>query len=462
MPYAIQRLTPVYTIPNEILGHIFILGVESARQSCKYLPYPCAKISHDVLETTLFRHSILSVCAHWRDTALAMPALWQLLDITPRIPLAYVSAALQQSRILPLTITISDCCPCCADAPLEVQAPLWTPSALHTILEALTPHASRWQSLSFMIRDHSLVELLAIHSTPALSHTALHTLTIWVPHTPGSRLEWDVFPPQSILECPPASLQVLSIYGIWVQWSNILLSTSTLVDLALCHIQPKCNIQHFAHVLAQLPMLRRLTLAGDLVKPPFEHPEDLPQVDLTRLQYLALRDLDPAFAVHMLRMQTYPALTHLVLKLGPGFSIRARHYTAFAQALIEHPLAIHVTDLDLHELSCLSGLSGGAVPIFFSFWPSLKRLSLHFQGLGPGYWRALCSSLPSCVPSLQRLYVTEISPLDVQEFVATRLNVGLSLPRLQLRLADAWRVHDGRPPQWSTWLDRMGVQYRLM
>lgn len=168
--------------------------------------YPRAKILHDIVETALFRQCILSVSTYWRYMALSIPRLWQSVDLKPHVPASHLPFALLHSRTMPLSITISDCCPCCGDAPPEDQATLWTPDILRATLEVLTPHAARWSSLSFMLRDHSLVGLLAMHVDPALPLPELRTQQLWVPCPPGSRVEWDTFHPDSILQIPPPCL----------------------------------------------------------------------------------------------------------------------------------------------------------------------------------------------------------------------------------------------------------------
>lgn len=252
--------------------------------------YPRAKILHDIVETALFRQCILSVSTYWRYMALSIPRLWQSVDLKPHVPASHLPFALLHSRTMPLSITISDCCPCCGDAPPEDQATLWTPDILRATLEVLTPHAARWSSLSFMLRDHSLVGLLAMH-------------------------------------------------------------------------------------------------------------------------------VDPALPLPELRTQQFR-----------GYAAMPRNYTVFAHSLKAHPIAAQITALDLRALACHAGIYSATLDLFFWSWPTLERLSLDFNTLSPGYWRALCSSHQGCVPALRHLYVMEISPLDVQEFVFLRLQVPLPLP----------------------------------
>lgn len=157
-------------------------------------------------------------------------------------------------------------------------------------------------------------------------------------------------------------------------------------------------------------MLDRLALMGDFVHPQLQNHDHVPDVQLGHLRYLALRDLEPEFAAQLLHM-TMP-----------------RNYTVFAHSLKAHPIAAQITALDLRALACHAGIYSATLDLFFWSWPTLERLSLDFNTLSPGYWRALCSSHQGCVPALRHLYVMEISPLDVQEFVFLRLQVPLPLP----------------------------------
>lgn len=175
-------------------------------------------------------------------------------------------------------------------------------------------------------------------------------------------------------------------------------------------------------------MLDRLALMGDFVHPQLQNHDHVPDVQLGHLRYLALRDLEPEFAAQLLHMSRYSALTHLVIDLSRGYAAMPRNYTVFAHSLKAHPIAAQITALDLRALACHAGIYSATLDLFFWSWPTLERLSLDFNTLSPGYWRALCSSHQGCVPALRHLYVMEISPLDVQEFVFLRLQVPLPLP----------------------------------
>ncbi|KAJ7108424.1 hypothetical protein C8R43DRAFT_1243512 [Mycena crocata] len=141
---------PVLTLPNEITSEIFVHFLP---------PYP----SCPPMEQGLLPFLLTHICRAWRNIALATPTLWRAIRLVTTCHKFDNEIDLLQSWLMR-----TGSCP----LSIQVDSSEVGPYAQPEIIQALTPHCSRWEYLEL----HSFVpEMLSSFcgETPLLRHLRL-------------------------------------------------------------------------------------------------------------------------------------------------------------------------------------------------------------------------------------------------------------------------------------------------
>ncbi|KAF8442046.1 hypothetical protein L210DRAFT_3191083 [Boletus edulis BED1] len=83
------QLQPISFLPNEILIHIFQLGLDEFPHSAHARPLPVA---------------VAGVCRSWRAVALRTPGLWTRVFVTSATPINHLQMYLERSRNLEIDV----------------------------------------------------------------------------------------------------------------------------------------------------------------------------------------------------------------------------------------------------------------------------------------------------------------------------------------------------------------------
>jgi len=88
-----------------------------------------------------FEILVSQVTQHWRNVAIATPGLWTQIYVPNNGHLDIVAAYLTRSGSLPLDI----------DVKMSVEDPFICLPPTHSIVEAITPHVTRWRRFSIRV-----------------------------------------------------------------------------------------------------------------------------------------------------------------------------------------------------------------------------------------------------------------------------------------------------------------------
>ncbi|EAU83528.1 hypothetical protein CC1G_04784 [Coprinopsis cinerea okayama7 len=109
---------------------------------------------------------VSQICSRWRETALATPRLWS------RLYLQFTSTSFNLTELVQTWLTRSGGCP--LTIYVFWEEPPFTPS--HPVLDALTAHSERWQSMFFYMPYHAFKSLAPIRKRlPLLTTLSLGT-----------------------------------------------------------------------------------------------------------------------------------------------------------------------------------------------------------------------------------------------------------------------------------------------
>ncbi|EUC58542.1 F-box-like domain protein, putative [Rhizoctonia solani AG-3 Rhs1AP] len=76
----VAQITPIASLPLEILGHIFHL----VAKPCDLVPSNLGESnSNSGFSTPTKPNHVINTCSHWRRTAITLPSLWTHIDILP-------------------------------------------------------------------------------------------------------------------------------------------------------------------------------------------------------------------------------------------------------------------------------------------------------------------------------------------------------------------------------------------
>ncbi|KAK6977945.1 F-box domain-containing protein [Favolaschia claudopus] len=202
---AKQRLSsykyPVLTLPNEILGEIFMHFLP---------PYPDPPPLVGNLSPICLTH----VCRRWRDVACKTPSLWRAIELHPSV-----------HRLSNLGETLSLIAKWSArsgHSPLSIRMECRRQFDPISIFTSLIPHRARWEHLNLNFGSGSYIQTLDIDRPMPL----LRSLTLTV---------WDaVGTPLPLLEVPLLRTVVINDQGS----PSLVLPWSQLTSLTLRRTHP--------------------------------------------------------------------------------------------------------------------------------------------------------------------------------------------------------------------------------
>ncbi|KAF8151646.1 hypothetical protein B0H34DRAFT_801344 [Crassisporium funariophilum] len=219
-------LSPIHSIPNEILALIVELGYFE----CNGGPSP----------DTAFRSLLSQISRKFRQLVLHTPSVWSVIQLSPRNIVAEMDR-------LPVYLARSK------DYPLDIQMNcFWPEHLMDFAIDLLVPHSKRWRSLSITSAHEHIFSLIQHTPVPLLDSLHLchysnqRRVTLPSPMLGGHLPKLSNLSIRNVdlenLEFSLRNLQTLEIrgYGIWPKFSqlnNVLANSQTLERLIL-HVKP--------------------------------------------------------------------------------------------------------------------------------------------------------------------------------------------------------------------------------
>ncbi|KAJ7156539.1 hypothetical protein C8R43DRAFT_1106114 [Mycena crocata] len=231
---------PALTLPNEITSEIFLHFLP---------PYPKCPPSSGLLSPTLLTH----ICRKWREIALSTPTLWRAIwldsDIQPDFGSRkqILESWLVRSCSCPISIKVFDSCD----------------SVEEDILQALNPHALRWEYLEVDLDGAPLHIIDGL--TPLLRELKLHldgslSCLVSLKDAPLLRTVFLNDGATTNIILPWAQLTSLTLDDVYPkQCTPILLQTCNLVH---CQLGLTRHPGHAIEPDVKLPCLESLVLVG--------------------------------------------------------------------------------------------------------------------------------------------------------------------------------------------------------
>ncbi|KAK7022296.1 F-box domain-containing protein [Favolaschia claudopus] len=251
---------PVLTLPNEIIGEIFLHFLP---------PYPEPPPLFGEDSPTILTH----ICRQWREIALTTPALWRSIDLKDVSVEATTSLAcswLERSGCLPLSIHAADY------------------MTLFSVFPVFIPHRARWEHLNLRIQDP---EHLLILDGPS---PLLQTLHVFLRDEGLSN-------PISLPDFPLLHTVVLDDYGT----PSLILPWSQLTRLSLSCMYPADCIS----ILRQTMTLVTCNLEIWIEPIPHNQLVDIPLLHLETLVF----ELSSDVCVDFMQLLVTPSLRRLEL-----------------------------------------------------------------------------------------------------------------------------------------------------
>ncbi|KAJ7112027.1 hypothetical protein C8R43DRAFT_153323 [Mycena crocata] len=272
--YALRRhrnnSVPIFRLPNEIIGRIFLLCGEEARERHK-----------------LGLLSLILVCRRWHDLARLHRQLWSFIHVFSH----------QDGRLIP-QLNYSH------PAPLTIKFDHYLEHHSFSIL----PCTSRFLDLD--IRGAPIVLWDFMHQLATYDLPMLERLVL----DPGRIEELAPSFPDEFFQRAPC-LRSLGLRDIPLHWSS--LQNLTDISLISCLESTTSHIPTFSSLLSTLrasPKLRTLCLEDVVEFVDGSH--GLPIVDLPSLHSLTLHDKADA-STQLLQHIAYPVTTRISLHVGP-------------------------------------------------------------------------------------------------------------------------------------------------
>ena len=373
---AFHDFTPaIYRLPNEIIVQIFLHYAENA------LPYR-QSIRTQVSNMPVGWLSLMLVCRHWRDVALASPTLWRFIDATSNTSWM----ALLLARSVPATI----------DLAFGLHR-----FSLEEALAVLSPHASRLRSLKFArIPDAWRPAAVSLLRNSA-GFPNLEVLDF--PILPARASLKNVFEDIGLSSQRFPSLHSLFLHLTIAPQDPLLCARLRRLSLDNCICGP--SLEQFLDVLASCTLLQDLTLIASLQhlqgdwlgsRTLLRDPMHLPNLRALILRghsapqtsrFLAYLYLSPAVAVD---------IAADVLDVGPTHDIYDVLPPAYAQTIPALATNTHLSVAPEFEVFALCSRNEEAV-----LSPEVI-LTLQGDSSNRGWWTR--QSLPCAIRSLVRIF----------------------------------------------------------
>lgn len=347
------------TLPSEILGRIFLLGMQHPEASAtpqKFL----LTISH--------------VSSRWRQLVLSLHHLWASLFISFPIDARELDRAqvwLQRSRPYPVRLTIDLCDPDW-DFNEETHSVRWFEA--QAIMGVILPEAERWQEIK-MLADNWEPLYAFLYFTQKIALPLLHSVGLrrCNPYFAGPDR---TFAPSKLRAFVPffggqilENLRTIVLEGVHVDWEN-LAALRGLTRLSLGYLARDVlpTLDEFRDLLSSSPQLESLVVMGwgpRLSKDPDVKKTKLQQfratIQLPRLKTFELGVMVPSYAVDLLSLLALPALEALTLdditRYDAQTLVRPKFDVIFDCLSGQTSRSSHSTSISTHLLTSLTILN---------------------------------------------------------------------------------------------------------
>ncbi|KAI0357349.1 hypothetical protein OH77DRAFT_93605 [Trametes cingulata] len=405
IPVSYACMSPIHSLPVELLTRIFQLGVDSD-------PLPDDQYPGEPTFEVLVSH----VCRHWRQIAIHTPHLWTTIHFRTRAHMVRGETYLSRNGHLPIDIYVDTC----SEDDYKERKDLLFREQFLPVFDVVLPHINRWRELHLKVADLECKSFARRVLSTCGTAPALQTLQLW--HVQNWRTSERLYnhigpPPVVVFGGSLPSLKHIILQGVNLPWSRSpFLRDLTSIEFALHSDNVRMPFDLWREMLDSSPNLTRLSLlfAGpraapsgtsplpdgiewwgaeppppDAVVPPGAPlPPSVDPIQLPQLRELQLNNLESDYLIALFRTLHAPGVR--ALHLGLDFDDQdATPFMEYLAAPPRHPAAKLRGPSDGSSSNGSSNGAGGApCPKF----PALERLSVSALKCSVPSWRALLAA----------------------------------------------------------------------
>ncbi|CAE6527616.1 unnamed protein product [Rhizoctonia solani] len=411
-----KRASPIYTFPEEILVEIFLdvifVPADEERATC---------LQMESTFQTIFQglHTLLSVCATWRNVAVNCKAAWHV------IPFIDGDHELGPKR-LATELSLQR-----ANNGLHLAAIQANGRDTHVDSMILNEHAHRFSTVNICANYQSDITTIISVFLESRKPTTLDELSICqIPQKWQDKRYWiEAVPyipePHDYIynENSPSlrqfctmleSLSIFRVSGVFIRWDKINFSTR-LTELYLHRITLgyDSDLVDFLRAASSASELRDLKIISVLAFPGDGPPD--PKLSFSKLQTLYLEDLDYR-VLELIFGSISPGSHRLILYLtGRSITIHEDEETQEPVSFDELCKLLEQVTVDTLMLdenrSWTSPLNHEQLQTLLSSVPRLKTLKLTSWTFMKGDWDFL-TDYPLTLPSLEELHLSRADFFD--------------------------------------------------
>ncbi|KAI0324425.1 hypothetical protein GY45DRAFT_1331553 [Cubamyces sp. BRFM 1775] len=242
-------MSPIHSLPVELLTRIFQLGVDSD-------PIPDEQIRGEPTFEVLVSH----VCRYWRQIALHTPHLWTTIHFRTRAHMSRGEVYLSRNGRLPIDIYVDTC----SEDDYQLRKDLLFRGEFLPVFDVVLPHIDRWRELHLIVADLECKTFARKVLSTCGTAPALQTLQLW--HVQNWRTSERLFnhigpPPVVVFGGELPSLKHIILQGVNLPWSRSpFLRNLSSVEFALHSDNVRMPFDLWRAMLDSSPNLTRLSL----------------------------------------------------------------------------------------------------------------------------------------------------------------------------------------------------------
>ena len=420
-----SRIAAIRSLPNEILAHIFELGVTDELEPEPEPEEEVAEEDEGQATKVEFRLLVSQVCRMFREVAICTPSLWTQIHILYLVPgrINFAQICVERSGGARLDILVD-----CDDLYTEN-----TPELILRLMSILGPHTARFKRFTARLRGFQYLHLVMRElNRPA---PELETLELSDINYDKAFNEVETFEPLDL--CGPLTLfggvtpKLSRIYldGAHVAWAKC--DFTGLVELRLEHhtqdVRP--SYDEFKAIIDASPDLHSLDLCGSapVLSEDATEASLYPPLRLDRLETLHISSIPSEYITILISLLHAPNLQSLSLT-----DLDTNDYSAFFRRIVGPPVlfpaltALKLAAVEAEEVAFEALL--GALP-------SVTYLALYFHRLEPTLLTCLELQGPKrqvLCPKLDLLKCVGAAAHDIKQVLEKRQQAGFPISRLQI------------------------------
>ncbi|KAF8526749.1 hypothetical protein JB92DRAFT_3140076 [Gautieria morchelliformis] len=418
-----SRVAMVWSLPNEILSHIFELGVINE----EYMVPDPRKDDHT--GHLPFNILVSHVSHTFREVAIRTPKLWSQVHISNLDPtqMDFLRACLQRSSGLKIDISL-DCEEDDFDAGFDAGL-----DPIRLFMNIVVPHIHRFRIFHVRIcGPQALYLVMQFLNKPAPELEVLELCDTDYEHTSD---EDDPYPPPSpgepltLFGGITPKLEAVTLVAAHVAWTECSFAGLTKLHLGYHTRNVRPTYEVFKAMINASPTLHTLHLDGSapFISEDATESSLYPPLQMERLKNLHISRIPSDTATPLIALFNAPNLTSLSLT-----DLNSNDYSEFFRRIIGPPTRFPaLTNLKLASIEAADTVIEDLLRVF----SKLTYLAMYFDRMPASWLRHLEPSGPETgvlCPKLECLKCVGASPHVIKKLLEKRRDVGYPIPTLQV------------------------------